>query len=67
MAKTKDRANSDAELSGVEKWLDEADPATLQWRDGEHSRRIIAARQGVGPGIATQVCHETGQAPGTGA
>lgn len=31
----------------IERWLDELDPATVEWRDAQHFRRIVTARMNV--------------------
>lgn len=31
----------------IERWLDELDPSTVEWRDAQHFRRIVAARMAV--------------------
>lgn len=40
------------EYEDVEAWLDSVDPATLEFREAVHFRRIIAARQALAQAVA---------------
>lgn len=31
--------------SDIDRWLDDLDPTTIEWRDAQHFRRIVRARE----------------------